>query len=173
MGKQFWNGVQFSGAIFGFVSAVIAVFNFVISKYSLPLSPVLEPIIKIYRQIFGYVFQFIDVRADWAIPDWSTDRIILTAIAAGLWGRITVLNLIDEGDKSEYNPITTFLGPLFIVFMSVCVPYVRAAFQVMVWVTPLLLVMGTFYKVYRKAAIYLWGIVAGTAFALFVNYWYG
>lgn len=190
----FGNGSAFVGYVFGIITFSIGVLNFASEEFGWPVAPFSEPLIAIPRWISERL-QWIDLRFDWAVPDWpqSLSAALFLSIPLVSRGLIAVAaaEAAEEGNQDQgvnYN-IMSIVFAIFCLF-TFFIPFVRYATVMVALNMPVFMAITLYYFIFRRATfnelnedvemnqaehvgLFLWGAVLAAAVGLFVNYWYG
>jgi hypothetical protein len=153
----FWVGAKFAVSVFGLITTGTGLFNMVVDWFDLSISPLIEPLIDLYLKFIPALYDWIEFRVEWMVPDWPPDLITIAIMQAVLAARAILA--YDESDKSgvpvpvkvyrDGRPVTIYIDPksgfkyqlgivaiqLAVVFSSICVPYVRypASIFIAIW----------------------------------------
>jgi hypothetical protein len=186
--KFFSRGSAFVSSALGLVSFSIGTLNAASEVFGWPVSPILEPLIAVPRWI-GNQLDWLDLRVDWAVPDWPRDLTVTLLLSYPLLARAyTMANgeeIIDTHgklkDPASNLALYVFLLLVFLVLLSI--PIVR--FLALIVVIPLFfLCLFVFPFIYgdndassrthfRRVGAYLWGGIMGAATTLATNYYLG
>ncbi|MCI5045287.1 MAG: hypothetical protein MRY72_11375 [Aquisalinus sp.] len=177
--KSFGNGSSFASAIIGGLSASFALFNWIISTFELPVSRIARPLIELYDKTVIWLVDFINIRWDWAVPEWPPRLFALIFILTLLSGRLLVL--FDKRDTFSRNKgiLPTTIASLALASF-LFVPYLRwlpvSVVTSLVLSTLFLIIPGFMGKDdnhdFRGQSYYFLGIISSTTIGLLINHYY-
>lgn len=174
---DFKRGTSFATGVIAFVSGVLALLNWSITTFELPIAPFTEPLLTLYQQTIVRFIEFIDFQFSWAVPDWNPSLFSLALVWSMVCWRSHAI--LDPEDGFSFPFLDLIIAVAFSLLLFV--PFVRYLALVMVGiftilpliVSTLTLVIG--YRQYNAITVgyYMWGIIGATVLGLAVNQWYG
>ncbi|MEZ5947276.1 MAG: hypothetical protein R3C13_14100 [Hyphomonas sp.] len=189
---ELWNripgpvrrGGAFASSLIGAVATGLSIFNLVVDVLGIPVSPMAEPIVRVYSLIVEEVISRLGALASWAVPKWNSNFTATIALMAVIVGRAIGISLLPSG-----TPVVRHIGAvvssLLLLVLAVCIPLVRYVGTLYVLVTvPILMISGVIQlakgKVYDddlsnimpNAGLYFLGCLVAGAVFLILNYYY-
>jgi hypothetical protein len=164
----FWSGTKFIVSFFGLIITAIGLFNIVVHWFKISISPIIEPLIALYIKYIPKLFAWVNVRADWMVPDWPPDLITVAIMQAVLAARAILAygetdrsgELIPVTVNEDGKPKTVYVDPksglqyqfgiiaaqLAIVFSSICIPFLRYPASILIASWSLLALLKAFSR---------------------------
>lgn len=184
--SSFNAGWSFVAAIVSAITFAIAAFNLAVDVFSLPLAPFAEPLIALFGHLADALY-WIDVRVDWAIPDWPPSATIATLLLGTLSIRaFFAAGSIVEPERSvsatrwqnQFGRAARIQAVVLIIFAIPILRWLVVAMAVLMPLGSLMMWVSNFIpgttalSVYKAYIAYFVGHILAAAALLAANYYY-